>query len=82
MSRLNRALEELRLENARECSSLQCEIDELKTTLAEESKEVKRLELTIFDGAGSLDNGNCNRASSLWWGLVHLEEASDSVETE
>jgi hypothetical protein len=77
-------LEELRLENARECSSLQCEIDELKTTLAlaEESKEVKRLELTIFDGAGSLGNGNCNRASSLWWGLVHLEEASDSVETE
>jgi len=54
----------------------------LKTTLAEESKEVKRLELTIFDGAGSLGNGNCNRASSLWWGLVHLEEASDSVETE
>jgi hypothetical protein len=39
VTRLNRALEELRKQKTRECSSLQRVIDESKTKLDEKSKE-------------------------------------------
>ncbi len=43
MNRVNHELAELRIEKARECSSLQQMIDELKTQLDENSKEVNKL---------------------------------------
>ncbi len=54
------------MEKARECSSLQGEIDELKTTLAEKSKEVNRLkgELSV----------KANQITTLECSLVKLNE--------
>ncbi len=60
MSLLNCALEELRVEKARECSSLQCEIDELKTTLTEESKEVNRLKGELSVKANEITTLECS----------------------
>ncbi len=49
VTRLNRALEELRVEKSRECSALQCEINESKTKLAEKSKENVSQSVTFFE---------------------------------
>jgi len=66
LSREVTRLEGLGAEKARECSSLQGEIDELKTTLAEKSKEVNRLkgELSV----------KANEITTLECSLVKLNE--------
>jgi hypothetical protein len=67
VSLLNRALEELRVEKAR---SFQGEIDELKTTLAEESKEVNRLKGELSVKANEITTLECN--------IVKLNEENES----
>jgi hypothetical protein len=49
VTRLNRALEELRIEKARECSSLQRVIDESKTILDEKSNENVSQSVTFIE---------------------------------